>query len=106
MVTTLGPPKRPREPVARRIFRHPGTGHEVTLVVERELTGDGEEPGWWVDLEDTPGGPAWLARLRYATLCWTRTQARRAFAERQRALRAAGYMRADLGRERPGRGSP
>jgi hypothetical protein len=97
MVTTLGPPVRRREPVACRTYRHPGTGHEVALVVEREIVGpgDAERLGWWVDLQETPGSPTWMARLRYATLCWTRTQARRAFAERQRALRAAGYKRVD-----------
>ena len=95
MVTTLGPTKRPREPVARRAYRHPGTGHEVALVVEREVVGpgDGEDPGWSVTLEGTPGWPAWMPKLWYMLLCRTRAQARRTFAERQRALRAAGYER-------------
>ena len=95
MVTTLGPPRRPREPVARRTFRHPGTGHEVALLVEREIVGPdmGEEPGWSVTLEDTPGWPAWMPKLRYTLVCGIRTQARRDFARRQRALRAAGYER-------------
>ena len=91
MVTTLGPTERPREPVARRRYRHPGTGHEVALLVEREIVGpgDGEKPGWSVTLEDTPGWPAWMPKLRYTLLCGTRTQARRDFAKRQRALEAA-----------------
>jgi hypothetical protein len=65
------------------------------LVVEREVVapGDGGEPGWWVTLEDTPGWPAWMPKLRYAALCGTPAMARRSFAKRQRALRAAGYER-------------
>jgi hypothetical protein len=96
MVTTRGPTKRPSEPVTRRAFRHPGTGHEVTLVVEREVAtpGDGEEPGWRVDLEEAPGAPAWLAALRYI-MCGTRAQAQRDFGKRQRVLRAAGYRRVE-----------
>ena len=97
MVTTLGPTERPREPVARRAYRHPGTGHEVALVVEREIVGldEGEEPGWSVTIEDTPGSPAWMPKLRYTLLCATRTEARHDFDKRQRTLRAAGYERLD-----------
>jgi hypothetical protein len=87
MVTTFSPARRPREPVARRAFRHPGTGHEVALLVEREVVGDGEKPVWWVDLQETPGSPAWMPKLRYVG-CGTRPQARRDFAKRQQALRA------------------
>jgi hypothetical protein len=94
MATTLSPTRRPREPVARRAFRHPpGTGHEIALRVERELAGEDEEPPrWWVEIEEAPGAPAWMPKLRYV-MCGTRAQARRDFTERQWALRAAGYER-------------
>jgi hypothetical protein len=46
-------------------------------------------------LEDAPGSPAAVAKLRFLSVHKTRDAARRAFAERQRALRAAGYQRAE-----------
>ena len=55
-MTTLGPTKGVPEPVARRTFRHPATGHEVTITVAREPR-FGEEPFWRIDVQDAPGGP-------------------------------------------------
>jgi hypothetical protein len=75
--------------MARRTVRHPDTGHEVALRVEREV-GDGEEPRWRVTFEETLGAPAWMARLRHLAE-GTHAQARRDFSKRQRALRTAGY---------------
>jgi hypothetical protein len=81
--------------VARRACRHPGTGHEVALLVEREVLADDEagEPNGWVDLADTPGGPSWMAKLWCSALCGARGQARRDFAKWHRALRDGGYER-------------
>jgi hypothetical protein len=82
------------EPLARRTFRHPETGHEVALVVDRAGTQGGpRELLWQVWLEDAPGSPPVVAKLRYLSVHDTRDAARRGFAERQRALRAAGYER-------------
>jgi hypothetical protein len=46
-------------------------------------------------LEDAPGSPAAVAKLRFLSVHETRDAARRAFAERQRALRKAGYQRVE-----------
>ena len=82
------------EPLARRTFRHPETGHEVALVVNRAATHGGpRELLWQVWLEDAPGSPPGITRLRYLSTHETRDAARREFVERQRALRAAGYER-------------
>jgi hypothetical protein len=84
-----------REPLARRGFRHPATGHEVALLVDRRGTSGGpRELRWRVWLEDAPGRPPEVAKLRFMSVHETRDQARREFAEQQRALRAAGYQRA------------
>jgi hypothetical protein len=40
-----------------------------------------------------PREPVTVAKLRFMSVHETRADARRAFAERQRALRAAGYER-------------
>jgi hypothetical protein len=84
VVATFGPTERPREPPARGAFGHRETGHEVVLLVEREFAaGAGDEPPrWWVNLEEAPGAPAWMPKLRYVR-CGTRAQARRDIAVRQ-----------------------
>jgi hypothetical protein len=85
-----------REPVARRRFRHAATGHEATLVVDLQgLSGGPGVLAWKIWLDETPGSPPALARLRYMTAHDTRDAARRGFAEWQRALRRIGYERAD-----------
>jgi len=80
------------EAVARRAFRHPGTGDEAVLTADR-IRGPGDEPWWRISLDCAPGSPPAAAGLRTIVWCATPAQARRAFAERQRALRAAGYER-------------
>jgi hypothetical protein len=97
------PDRDPRE-VARHTFRHPATGHAVTIAVAREPK-FGEEPWWRVDVEDTLGSPPWMARLRGITLVATRAKARGAFAEKQRALRA-GTWSWRAASHRPRRGDP
>jgi hypothetical protein len=82
------------EPLVRRTFRHPATGHEVALLVDRRDTSGGpRELLWKIWLEDAPGSSPAVAKLRYMSVHETRGAARRAFAERQRALRAAGHQR-------------
>ena len=80
------------EAVTRRVFRHPGTGDDAVLTADR-IRGPGDEPWWRISLDCGPGSPPAEAGLRSTVWCATRTQGRRAFAERQRALRAAGYER-------------
>jgi hypothetical protein len=63
MVTTLGPTRRPREPVARRAFRHPGTGDAALLTADR-IRGPGDEPWWRISLDCAPGSPPAEAGLR------------------------------------------
>jgi hypothetical protein len=82
------------EAVARRAFRHPGTGDAALLTADR-IRGPGDEPWWRISLDCAPGSPPAEAGLRTIVWCATPPQARRAFAERQRALRAAGYERVD-----------
>ena len=85
-----------REPLARRAFRHPETGHEVALVVDRgSVAGGPRELVWKIWLDEAPGSPPAVARQRFMSVHDTRDDARRGFAKRQRALRAAGYQRAD-----------
>jgi hypothetical protein len=68
------------------------TGHEVAIVVRHApASGGGHELLWWVWLEDTPSSPPAVAKLRFMSMHDTRDAARRAFAERQRALRVAEY---------------
>ncbi len=81
------------ETVACHAFRHPGTGDEALLTVNR-IEGPGAETWWSISLDCAPGSPPAKAGLRAIVWCRTRADARRAFAERQRALRAAGYERA------------
>jgi hypothetical protein len=84
------------EPLARRTFRHPANGREVALVVDRRgVAGGPRELSWKIWLKDAPGSPPAVAKLRYMSVHETRDAARREFAERQRALRAAGYERVD-----------
>jgi hypothetical protein len=86
-----------REPVARRRFRHPGTGHEAALVVERGAVA-GVFPRvlvWKVWTDEAPGSPPAVVAQRYMSVHETVESARREFAERRRALRAAGYERVD-----------
>jgi hypothetical protein len=80
------------EAVTRRVFRHPGTGDEAVLTADR-IRGPGDEPWWRISLDCGPGSPPAAAGLRTVVWCKTPTLARRAFVERQRALRAAGYER-------------
>jgi hypothetical protein len=80
-----------REAVARLAFRHPGPGDEAVLTADR-IRGPGDEAWWRVSLDCAPGPPPAEAGLRTIVWCATPPQARRAFAERQRALRAAGYQ--------------
>jgi hypothetical protein len=82
------------EAVARRAFRHPGTGDGAFLTADR-IRGPGDEAWWQISLDCAPGSPPAAAGLRTIVWCATATMARRAFAERQRALRAAGYERVD-----------
>jgi hypothetical protein len=82
------------EAVARHAFRHPGTGDEAVLTVDR-IEGPGAEAWWRVSLDCAPGSPPAVAKLRFMSGRETRDAARRAFAERQRTLRAAGYERVD-----------
>jgi hypothetical protein len=82
-----------REPLARRAFRHSEIGHEVALVVDRRDTSGGpREFLWKIWLEEAPGSPTAVAKLRFMSVHDTVDAARRGFAER-RALRAAGYER-------------
>jgi hypothetical protein len=68
----------------------------VALLVDRRDTSGGpRELLWRVWLEDAPGAPAAVAKLRFMSVHETRDAARRTFAERQRALRAAGYERVE-----------
>jgi hypothetical protein len=80
------------EAVARHVFRHPGTGDEAVLTVDL-IEGPGAETWWRVFLDCTPGSPPAKAGPPAIAWCRSRADARRAFAERQRALRAAGYER-------------
>jgi hypothetical protein len=80
------------EAVARRAYRHPGTGDEAVLTADRIL-GPGAEPWWRISLDCDPGSPPAKAGLRSIVWCATQAEARRAFAERQQALWAAGYER-------------
>jgi hypothetical protein len=80
------------EAVVHLAFRHPGTGDEVVLTADR-IEGPGSEPWWRISLDCAPGSPPAEAGLRTIVWCATPPEARRAFAERQRALRAAGYER-------------
>jgi hypothetical protein len=81
------------EPLAhRRTFRHPDTGHEVALVVDHAAApGGARELQWRIWQEGGPGSPPAVAKLRFMSVPDTVDAARRAFAERRRALRAAGY---------------
>jgi hypothetical protein len=81
------------EAVAHLAFRHPGTEDEAVLTADR-IRGSGGEAWWRISLDCDPGSPPAAAGLRTIVWCATLPQARRAFAERQRALRAAGYERA------------
>ena len=82
------------EAVARRAYRQPGTGDEAVLTADR-IQGPGSDPWWSVSLDCAPGSPPAQAGLRSTVWCATPALARRAFAERQRALRAAGYERVE-----------
>lgn len=79
-----------REFVARRTFRHPD-GHEATLLVET-VDGSGRERWFRISLDGAPRRPE-LAKLMGIAWHKTRASARRDFAERQRALREAGFVR-------------
>jgi hypothetical protein len=82
------------EPLAHRAFRHPDTGHEVALVVDHAAApGGARELQWKIWQEEGPGSPPAVAKLRFMSVHDTVDAARRAFAERRRALRAAGYER-------------
>jgi hypothetical protein len=80
------------EAVARGAYRHPVTGDEAGLTADR-IEGPGGEPWWSVSLDCGQSSPPAEAGLRATVWCATSALARRAFAERQRALRAAGYQR-------------
>jgi hypothetical protein len=80
------------EAVARLSYRHQGIGDEALLTADR-IQGPGGEPWWSVSLDCGPGSPPARAGLRSTVWCATPAMARRAFAERQRALQAAGYER-------------
>ena len=82
------------EAVAHLAFRHPGTGDEAVLTADR-IRGPGDEPWWRISSDCAPGSPPAEAGLRTIVWCATRTQGRRAFAERQRAPRAAGDVRGE-----------
>jgi hypothetical protein len=79
------------EPLVRRTFRHPAIGTRWRY----SSTGGPRERLWRVWLEDAPGSPPAVAKLRFLSVHETRDAARRGFAERQRALRAAGYEQVD-----------
>jgi hypothetical protein len=54
------------DPLTRRAFRHPGTGHAVARVVGRgSVVGGPRELLWQVWLEDAPGRPPEVAALRF-----------------------------------------
>jgi hypothetical protein len=79
------------EPVARRSFCHPATGQVAVLAVEHgDVSGGPRLLAWRVSLEEATGSPPAVAKLPFMPVHDTRDAARRAFAERQRALRAAG----------------
>jgi hypothetical protein len=80
------------EAVARLAFRHPGAGDGAVLTADC-IRGPGDEPWWRISLDCAPSSPPAAAGLRTIVWCATATMARRAFTERQRALRAAGYER-------------
>jgi hypothetical protein len=80
------------EALTYRAFRHPGAGDEAVLTADR-IRGPGNEPWWPVSLDCGPMSPLAQAGLRTMMWCATPAMARCAFAERQRALRAAGYER-------------
>ena len=80
------------EAVVRRPFRHPGTGDEAVLAADR-IEGPGAEAWWRIFLDCTPDSPPAKEELWAIVWCKARHDARRAFAERQRALKAAGYER-------------
>ena len=82
------------EAVARRVFRHVGTGDEAFVTVDL-IEGPGAETWWRVALDRAPGSPPTKAGLWAIAWCRTRADARRAFAKQQRALQAAGYERVD-----------
>jgi hypothetical protein len=57
------------EPLARRVFRYPMTGHEVALLVDHRGTSGGpREFLWRVWLEDAPGRPPGVAALRFLSV--------------------------------------
>jgi hypothetical protein len=64
------------------------------MTVDR-IEGPGAEAWWSVSLDCDPGSPPAVVRLRAIVWCKARTDARRAFVARQRALRAAGYEGVD-----------
>jgi hypothetical protein len=78
-------------PIAQRTFRHPGTGELAHLIVRR-VAGPGRKLWWAVELSRPDGSSPLAGEM---AIVWTKTQdgARQLWAERERALRAAGYMR-------------
>ena len=84
------------EAVARWGFRQPDTDDDAVLTVDR-IEGPGAEAWWRASLDCAPGSPPTKAGLWAIVWCRPRADARRAFAERQPALRAAGHERVGEG---------
>jgi hypothetical protein len=82
------------EAVACHVFRHRGTGDEAVLAADR-IEGPGGDAWWSISLDCDPGSAPAKTGLRATVWCGTSVLARQAFAERQQALRAAGYERVD-----------
>jgi hypothetical protein len=83
----------PAPPLAERRFRHPSTGAEAVLRVDTKPQPGGEPP-WYEVRVMRPDGQGTVPGIMYATWARTRMQARETWAERERELRAAGYVRA------------
>jgi hypothetical protein len=80
-------------PLAERRFRHPGTGAEALLRVDT-VPQPGGEPAWYAVRLMRPDGEGAVPGVMYMTEVKDRSWARRLWAERERELRAAGYVRA------------
>ena len=80
----------------RRTYRHPTTGEEAELCVDR-VTGQAGARWWSVALVLTAGGTAAIAALPAVEWWRTREEAREGYSSRLAALRAEGWQRVASG---------
>jgi hypothetical protein len=86
-------------PLAKRHYRHPGTGEEAVLSVGFVHPPHGPFLAVWVLRAD---GKAAVRGIAHATWVTDRARARRVWAERARELRSVGYERVRAIRAGPG----